>query len=109
MFEQIRAGAPIKVPFMKEGLSAFPIAGGIYTGAKRPNAAAVYLNWVTSRRGGQSVTKGGAYAAHPDVAPPRPSGVEFPPLDRLWNIDPGYWSKVRESYSADWRKTFGQR
>lgn len=109
MFSQIKAGAPIKVLFLKEGISAFPIAGGIAAGAKRPNAAAVYLNWVTSKRGGASITQAGAYAAHPDVAPPRPSGVEFPPLDKLWNIEPAYWTKVRESYSQDWRKAFGQR
>lgn len=109
MFEQIRAGAPIKVLFLKEGLSAFPIAGGIYTRSKRPSAAAVYLNWVTSRRGGRSITQAGAYAAHPEVAPPRPAGVEFPPLTQLWNIDPSYWTKVRESYSTEWRKAFGQR
>lgn len=109
MFEQVRAGAPIKVLFMREGLSAFPIAAGIYTNAKRANAAAVYLNWATSRHGGRSVTKGGAYAAHPDVPPPRPAGIEFPPLDRLWNIEPAQWSRVRESHSAEWRKTFGQR
>lgn len=109
MFSQIRAGAPIKVLFPKEGISAFPIAGGIYKNSKRANAAAVYLNWVTSKRGGRSVIQAGAYAAHPEVAPPHPSGVEFPPLAQLWNIDPAYWNKVRETHSADWRKAFGQR
>ena len=109
MFEQIRAGAPIEVLFLAEGLSAFPISGGITTSARRPNAAAVYLNWATSRRGGEAVARAGAYGAHPDAPPPRPSGVEFPPADKLWNIDPAYWKSVRESYSADWRKAFGQR
>jgi iron(III) transport system substrate-binding protein len=105
----IRSGAPLKIIFPSEGLSAFPIAGGLVASIKHPNAGIVFLNWMTSKRAGVFIGPTGSYAIHPDAALPSSAGVTFPPASQVWNIDPDHWESVRVSYSEEWRKIFGQR
>jgi iron(III) transport system substrate-binding protein len=108
--EQMKAGAPVDIVFPTEGVGVFPIAGGLTTTGKHPNAAAVFLNWMTSKRGGDLIAKQGSYALNPDVAPPTtPTGVTFPPLAKVWNIDVAHWESIRDSYSKEWRATFQAR
>jgi iron(III) transport system substrate-binding protein len=108
--EQMKAGAPVDIIFPTEGVGVFPIAGGLTTTGKHPNAAAVFLNWMTSKRGGDLIAKQGSYALNPDVAPPTtPTGVTFPPLAKVWNIDVEHWESIRDSYSKEWRATFQAR
>lgn len=109
MLGQMQRGAPIQVIFPVEGISSFPIAGGVATTAKRPNAARLYLNWMTSRRGGAVIVASGAYAAHPEAGAPKPQGVQFPPADKVWNIKFDLWDKVRESYIKEWHQIFATR
>jgi iron(III) transport system substrate-binding protein len=108
--EQMKSGAPVDVIFPSEGVGVFPIAGGLTTTGQHPNAAAVFLDWMTSKRGGTMIAQQGSYALNPDVAPPTtPSGITFPPLTNVWNIDVEHWENIRDSYSKEWRATFQAR
>jgi iron(III) transport system substrate-binding protein len=108
--EQEAAGAPIKTIFPEEGSSLLSIQGGITNVAKNPNAAMLFLNWITSKRGGNAIVAQKAYAAHLDVPPPTLlDGRKFAPVDALFDIDPDRWVKVREPVSEEWRKLFGRR
>jgi iron(III) transport system substrate-binding protein len=107
LLEQARTGAPVKVVFPVEGISAFAIAGGITTLARRPNAAMLYLNWLTSRRGSAVVATANVYGLHPEAPVPSPPGVTFPPESKLWMMDVDRWIALRESYSTEWRAIFG--
>lgn len=108
LVSQIAQGAPVKIVFPSDGFPSFPVSGGIPTSARHPNAAALLLNWLTSKRGGTVIGNGGAYPANSEAPPPRPQGIAFPHADRVWNIDVTQWEKLRADYSNDWRKTFGQ-
>ena len=107
LYEQIKAGAPLKVIFPTEGVACFPDAGGITASSKRPNAAAVWLNYLTSKAGGEVVAATGGYAIRPDVAPPKPAGVQYPPPSQVWDIDIEQWTLKRDAYSREWRAAFG--
>ena len=103
---QLEEGAPLKIIFPVEGLSSFPIAGGITTRGRNVNASRVFLNWITSKRGGDTVSTTGGYATHPDAPAPVSSGVRFPPTAQVWNIPLDEWLKKRETYSKEWRALF---
>ena len=107
LYEQIKAGAPLKVIFPKEGVACFPDVGGITSSTKRPNAAAVWLNYLVSKAGGAVIAATGAYASHPDVGPPAPNGVQYPPAAQVWDIDIDLWTAKRDRYSQEWRTAFG--
>ncbi|HEY4775084.1 MAG TPA: extracellular solute-binding protein [Xanthobacteraceae bacterium] len=104
---QMKAGAPVKVVFPSEGIAVFPAAGGISTTAKNPNAAALFLNWLTSKRGGNVIARGGAYPANPGSNRPHLEGLEYPSVDRVWNLQLAEWMAERESRMKLWRETFG--
>ena len=108
LVSQIAQGAPVKIVFPSDGFPSFPVSGGIPTSAKHPNAAALLLNWLTSKRGGAVIGNGGSYPANSKAPAPQTQGIAFPSADRVWNIDIVQWEKLRTSYSNDWRKTFGQ-
>lgn len=105
---QIAQGAPVRIVFPSDGLPSFPVSGGIPVSAKNPNAAAVLVNWLASKRGGEVIGSVGAYPVHPGAPAPRPAGIVFPSADKVWNVSVDQWSKVRIRYSEEWRKTFGQ-
>jgi iron(III) transport system substrate-binding protein len=104
---QMKAGAPVKVIFPVEGISSFPAAGGIATTAKNPNAAALFLNWMTSRHGGNVVARGGAYPANAKANAPTLEGLEYPPQDRVYNLKADEWIATRDARMKEWRDTFG--
>ena len=82
-------------------------AGGITSGAKRVAAATVWLNWLTSKRGGDVIAATGAFASHPDAAAPMPAGIKYPPAGQVWNIEAAQWLAKRDNYSQEWRAAFG--
>jgi iron(III) transport system substrate-binding protein len=104
--EQMEEGAPLDVVFPAEGVPAFPVTGGITSSAQHPNAAAVFLNWLASRHGGIEVARQGSYAINPDVPPPAPHGIQFPPLSQLWSLPLDRWESIRVAYSTEWRTIF---
>jgi iron(III) transport system substrate-binding protein len=106
---QIKAGAPLKVIIPVEGVSSFPAAGGITASAKNPNAARLYLDWATSKRGGDMIAKALAYGANPASVPPHAEGLDYPGADKLWNMNIEEWSSLREPWMNEWRDIFGTR
>jgi iron(III) transport system substrate-binding protein len=105
-FLQMQAGAPLKVVFPTEGISSFPGVGGITPTAKNPNAAAVFLNWMTSKHGGNIIGKGGAYPANSLADPPEVAGYKYPPVSQVFNLKMESWTAGREAGMKEWRETF---
>ena len=103
---QIANGDQLAVIFPGEGVASFFVGGGVTHGAKNPNAAKLFLNWITSRHGGAVVARQGVYATSPDAPLPTAPGVSFPPLDKVWGMDVETWSRERNQSSAAWRTTF---
>lgn len=106
---QMKAGAPLQVIFPPEGFTVFPAAGGITSSAKNPNAAALFLDWVTSKRGGDVVAQGGAYPANPKSNDPELLGYKFPPQSQVYNMPIDQLIKTREAKVKEWRETFGAK
>jgi iron(III) transport system substrate-binding protein len=106
---QAKAGAPLRVIFPTEGISAFGANGGISSTAKNPNAAALLLDWLTSKRGGDIVAKVGAYPANPASDLPQSPGLAYPPTDRVWNLKADDWMSTRETWMQEWRGLFGTK
>jgi iron(III) transport system substrate-binding protein len=104
---QMKAGAPVKVIFPSEGISSFPAAGGVSTTAKNPNAAALFLDWITSRHGGNIVARGGAYPANVTSDKPHLEGLDYPPQDQVFNLKLEQWVVQRDDLMKQWRETFG--
>jgi iron(III) transport system substrate-binding protein len=107
--QQMKQGAPVKVVFASEGVPSFTLSGGVTKSAKNINAAKVYLNYVLSKRGGSAIASVGDYGSHPDSPAPTNPGVDYPSQDKLWIIPGDHYMKVRDSYSQEWRTTFGTK
>ena len=109
VLNQSKKGAPAKVIFPAEGLPSFPLTGGVAVSAKNPNAAKLYLNYVTSKRGGTVIAGTGNYGTNADAPIPSEPGLTYPPQSKLWSLDAAHWIKVRDSYSEEWRAIFGAK
>jgi iron(III) transport system substrate-binding protein len=106
LIPQIASGAPVKMVFPDDGFATYPIAGGITATAPHPNTAAVFMNWVTSKRGGAAVAKTGAYASHPESDTPTLDRIVFPPEAKAWSLSLARWEAERIRYSDEWRAIF---
>jgi iron(III) transport system substrate-binding protein len=106
---QMKSGAPLKIVLPAEGVSSFPASGGITASAKHPNAARLYLDWMTSKRGGDRIAIAFAYGLNPLSGKPMLEGMDYPPGDKLWNINLARWVALREPWSAEWREIFGTK
>jgi iron(III) transport system substrate-binding protein len=106
---QEKAGAPLKIVFPAEGLTVFPAAGGVVSTAKHPQAAALFLDWATSRRGGNVIARGGAYPANLKSNNPELLGYKFPPQSQVYNIPLDQLLETRERLTKEWRDTFGAK
>lgn len=107
--QQMKQGAPVKAVFASEGVPSFTLSGGVTKSARNINAAKLYLNYVLSKRGGAAIASVGDYGSHPDAPTPTNPGVDYPPQDKLWIIPGDHYIKVRDSYSQEWRSTFGTK
>ena len=104
---QMKAGAPVKVIFPSEGISSFPAAGGVSTTAKNPNAAALFLDWITSKHGGNVVARGGAYPTNTASNIPHLDGLDYPQQNKVYNLKAEEWVANRDDMMKQWRETFG--
>ena len=102
---QAKSGAPLKAIFPAEGIPSFGAFGNVTSTSKRPNAAKVWVNYVTSKRGSTLMSSSGAYGTHPDAAPPSAPGMTFPPQDKVWTIDAALWDKIQEPWQKEWKET----
>ena len=104
-----KVGAPIALHFPSEGAPTVASVVGATSVATHPNAAKLYLNWVTSKRGGRFITEFFAdYATHPGVPPPDLSryGIDVPPADRLWMADPANSRALRDKWVVEWDQVY---
>jgi iron(III) transport system substrate-binding protein len=100
---QAKEGAPVKMIFPSEGLASFGAFGNVTATAKHPNAAKVWMNYVTSKHGSSIMSTSGAYGTHPDATPPAAPGYTFPPSNKVWTISTDQWDKIHESWVQEWK------
>lgn len=105
MIAGIAAGSPLKI-VLPAGGPAYGIFGGITSVAPHPHAAQVWLNWITSKRGGALLSSIGAYSIRRDAAPPTVPGVVMPPSSSLYNIRASDYTKSYASFVKDWHAIF---
>lgn len=86
LIPQIKAKAPVRMVFPQDGFPVYPLAGGITSASQRPNLAAVFMNWLTSKRGGLAIARTGAYGIHPDSETPTLDGMTFPAAANACNM-----------------------
>jgi len=102
---QTKNGAPLKAIFPAEGVPGFGAFGNVTSTAKHPNAAKLWVNYATSKRGSTLMASGGAYGTHPDAAPPSAPGMTFPPSSQVWTISPDLWDKIQAPWQQEWKDT----
>jgi iron(III) transport system substrate-binding protein len=98
-------GAPISLLFPEEGAPTVGAAVGVTSTAKHPNAAKLYIDYVTSKRGGTAISSiSNDYPSHPEAPPPDLSeyGIEVPPATSLWTADPKESAALRDQWIAEW-------
>jgi len=106
---QLDQGAPLKGIYPAEGVSAYATSGGITTSAPRPNAAKVYVSWMTSLHGSNILASSGLYGSHPQSNAPEAPGFTLPPSTEIWTMPLDRWAAERDNYTTRWRTIFGTR
>jgi iron(III) transport system substrate-binding protein len=106
---QIAAGAPLKMIFPSEGLVGFGVFGNVTKTAPHPNAARLWMNYATSKRGSTLMAASGAYGTHPDAPPPVAAGVTFPSQNTVWTIDPARWDAITGPWTAEWKEIVAKK
>jgi iron(III) transport system substrate-binding protein len=109
MLQLIEDKAPIKIIIPEEGLVAFGAMGNVAKSAKNPNAAKLWVNYVTSKYGSTLMSKTGSYGTHMDAPPPRSGPYVFPPQDQVYTLSIDEWSKIVENYPKEWREAFEKK
>jgi iron(III) transport system substrate-binding protein len=109
MLQLIEDKAPIKIIIPEEGLVAFGAMGNVAKSAKNPNAAKVWVNYVTSKYGSTLMSKTGSYGTHIDAPAPRSGQYVFPPQDQVYTLSIDEWSKIVENYPKEWRDAFEKK
>lgn len=99
--DAIREGAPLAIAWPDEGIPAAPIFLGVTGQGSSPNAAKVYLGWLTSAAGGQAISEI-YHAFSPNPAAPLPEGL--PSEDLIYSEafhDPTFL-ELRDEWISDW-------
>jgi iron(III) transport system substrate-binding protein len=109
MLKLIEDKAPIKIIIPEEGLVAFGAMGNVAKSAKHPNAARLWVNYVTSKYGSTLMSKTGSYGTHMDAPTPRSGPYIFPPQDQVYTLSIDEWSQVVQNYPKEWRDVFEKK
>jgi ABC-type Fe3+ transport system substrate-binding protein len=80
----------------------------VLSSAKHPNAARLFLDWRTSKRGGKIIALTGAYPANPGAGSPQVGQVVYPAPDKVWNMKASDWDK-RAARTELWRGLLGTK
>jgi iron(III) transport system substrate-binding protein len=107
LLDDVRSGAPVKIITLAEGIPAYTTSGGMTSTAPHPNAAKVFLNWMTSKHGGEIIQQNGAYGPRKDAVAPVIEGAEFPTAQQLYNIRPSDVISSRDALTKEWHSIFG--
>ena len=106
---QIENGAPLKIIVPAEGIAAFGAFGNVTSVARHPNAAKIWVNYLTSKRGGGMISKSGSYGTHPDSAAPVAAGYTAPSPSRVWSVSPEKWKSIHDTWIAEWKTIFNRQ
>jgi iron(III) transport system substrate-binding protein len=109
MLKLIADKAPIKIIIPEEGLVAFGAMGNVASSAKHPNAAKLWVNYVTSKYGSTLMSKTGSYGTHMDAPPPRSGSYVFPSQDQVFTLSIDEWSQIVQNYPKEWRDAFEKK
>ena len=107
LLDDVRSGAPVKIITLAEGVPAYTTTGGMTTTGAHPHAAQVFLDWMTSKHGGDVIQANGAYGPRKDAVAPVIEGAEFPSAAQLYNIRPADVISSRDALSKEWHTIFG--
>ena len=107
LLDDVRSGAPVKIVTLAEGIPAYTTSGGMTTTGAHPHAAQVFLNWMTSKHGGEIIQANGAYGPRKDAVAPVIEGAEFPSTAQLYNIRPADVISSRDALTKEWHTIFG--
>jgi iron(III) transport system substrate-binding protein len=107
LLDDVRSGAPVKIITLAEGVPAYTTTGGMTTTAAHPHAAEVFLDWMTSKHGGDIIQANGAYGPRKDTVAPAVEGAQFPSAAQLYNIRPSDVISSRDALTKEWHTTFG--
>jgi iron(III) transport system substrate-binding protein len=105
----IAEGAPVKIVYPAGGSPAYGISGGITSTAPHPHAAQLWLDWITSKRGGAVLAGIGAYGINPAAPGPTVPGLTMPPVSEVYNIRAADYNQSRDTYTKEWHQIFGRR
>ena len=89
-------------------MAAFGAMGNVTTTAKNPNAAKLYVQYMTSKHGSSLISKSGSYGTHPDATVPEAVGIKLPTPDKVWNISPDEWDRIHETWLKEWKTIFSR-
>jgi len=102
----IKKGSPINYVWPEEGAVFIPSPIAILNSSKNKKAAEVFVNYILSKEGQETLVKMGSFIpVRKDVAPPEGA----PALDKIEKL-PTDWRKVKEdrqSLKDKWMKIFG--
>ncbi|MGW0982605.1 ABC transporter substrate-binding protein [Streptomyces xiamenensis] len=104
----IQQGAPLTVAVPDEGAAAYPFYVGVGSSTSRPNAGAVFVNWLMSADGQSAAAEMGDYPVRTDVPPPTIGDQQLPGLDDgfLHRSDMETALEHMESDADTWRRVF---
>ncbi|HEY5348495.1 MAG TPA: ABC transporter substrate-binding protein [Candidatus Lustribacter sp.] len=109
LLDDVRSGAPVKIITLAEGIPAYATTGGMTTTGAHPHAAQVFLDWMTSKHGGETIQANGAYGPRKDTAAPVVEGVTFPAAAQLYNVRPSDVISSRDALTKEWHSIFGTK
>lgn len=105
---QVRKEVDIKTVFPKEGSVLEPMMGAILTGAKHPNAARLWTDFIFGKLGQSILVKDEAILTCRENMKIPPEVAKFsPPLSQIKAI-PFDWSKLTEGMRNHYRQEFDQ-
>jgi iron(III) transport system substrate-binding protein len=105
----IANGDPVRIVHPDGGSPAYGISGGITSTAPHPHAAQLWLDWITSKRGGSVLASFGSYGINAASPTPTMAGLTFPPPSEVYNIRPADYNQSRATFTKEWHQIFGTR
>ncbi|HWI62812.1 MAG TPA: ABC transporter substrate-binding protein [Symbiobacteriaceae bacterium] len=101
VWKYAQAGGPIAMVYPVEGTATIPDSSAIIKGAKHPQNARKFMDWLFSKSGQELASKLGLRPTRTDVAPPQ----GLVPMDKikLVNLDMPWVSTKRSEILSQWQ------
>lgn len=101
--------APIEMIFPPDGLPATPLVAGVVDKAPHPNAARLYIDWISSKRGQGYAQdhRNLIYGSVRNDPPPMPTGKKLSDFKLLFPQDWDDFAKMRDQFTKEWNGMLG--